>query len=190
MCIKVWKEDFLANELNDQEGLRLREAAVQQNVRGAGQDLHQYRRTRFQAHVFHISGNTHVMRCMLAHPCTSAEELLELARGWARIVQTPQYRRSVADSTRKTTDQVMLREKAHQARRRFAAAMHILQQLHRRCLRDEDLDAVQRELVEAEASGELKRHCNEANDRYGFSGVEHRHVGTSRLILRDVYGAG
>ena len=190
MCIKVWKEDFLANELNDQKGLQLREAAVQQKVRGAGQDLHQYRRTRFQAHVFHISGNTHVMRCMLAHPCTSAEELLELARGWARIVQTSQYRRSVAESMRKTTDQAMLREKAHQARRRLATAMHILQQLHRGRLREEELDANQRKLVEAEASGELKRHRDEANDLYGFNGVENRHVGTSRLIMRDVYGAG
>ena len=47
-----------------------------------------------------------------------------------------------------------------------------------------------RELVEAEANGELKRRLEEANDLYGFSGVEDRHVGTSRLMLRNVYGAG
>ena len=71
---------------------------------------------------------------------------------------------------------------------RFAAAMHILQQLHRGRLRDEDPDAVQRELVEA--SGELKHRRDEANDLYGFSGVKDRHMGTSCLMLRDVYGAG
>ena len=68
--------------------------------------------------------------------------------------------------------------------------MHILQQLRRGRLREEDLDAVQRELVEAEASGELKRRLEEANDLYGFSGVEDRHVGTSRLMLRHIFGAG
>ena len=46
------------------------------------------------------------------------------------------------------------------------------------------------ELVEAEASGELKRRLEEANDVYGFSGVEDRHVGKSRLMLRNVFGAG
>ena len=78
LCMKVWKEDFLANELNDQEGLHRREAAARQKVRGAGQELHQFCRTRFQAHLFHISGNIHVLRCMLAHPCTSTQDLLEL----------------------------------------------------------------------------------------------------------------
>ena len=190
LCMKVWKEDFLANELNDQEGLQRRKAAAQQKVRGAGQELHQFCRTRFQAHLFHISGNIHVLRCMLAHPCTSTQDLLELARGWARIVRTQEYQRSVADSTQKTADQEILRAKAHQARRRFSAAMHILQQLRRGRLREEDLDAVQRELVEAEASGELKRRLEEANDLYGFSGVEDRHVGTSRLMLRNIFGAG
>ena len=190
LCMNVWKEDFLANELNDQEGLQRREAAARQKVRGAGQELHQFRRTRFQAHLFHISGNIHVLRCMLAHPCTSTEDLLQLARGWARIVQTQEYQRSVSDSTQKTVDQAMLRAAAHRARRRFSAAMHILQQLRRGRLREKDLDAVQRELVEAEASGELKRRLEEANDLYGFSGVEDRHVGTSRLMLRNIFGAG
>ena len=127
---------------------------------------------------------------MLAHPCASTEDLLELAPGWARVVQTQEYQRSVADSTQRTIDQAMLRAVAHRARRRFAAAMHILQQLRRGRLREEDLDAVQRELVEAEASGELQRRVDEANDLYGFSGVEDRHVGTSRLMMRDVFGAG
>ena len=188
--MSVWKEDFLANELNDQAGLQRRKAAVWHKVRGAGQELHQFCRSRFQAHLFHISGNIHVLRCMLAHSCTSTDDLLELARGWARTVQTQEYQRSVADSTKKTIDQAMLRAEAHRARRRFAAAMHILQQLRRGRLREEDLDAVQRELVEAEASGELQRRVDEANDLYGFSGVEDRHVGTSRLMLRNVFGAG
>jgi hypothetical protein len=65
LCIKVWKEDFLANELNE-EGLRRRQAAARQKVRGPLQDLHQFCRTRFQAHLFHLSGNIHVLRCMLA----------------------------------------------------------------------------------------------------------------------------
>ena len=155
----------------------------------AGQLARQFCRTRFQAHLFHISGNIHVLRCMLAHPCTSTQELLELARGWARIVRTPEYQRSVADSTQKTADQDILRAAAHQARRRFSAAMHILQQLRRGRLREEDLDAVQRELVEEEASGELKRRVEEANDLYGFSGVEDRHLATSRLMLRNIVGA-
>ena len=77
-----------------------------------------------QAHLFHISGNIHVLRCMLAHPCTSTQDLLELARGWARIVQTQECQRSVA------------------------------------------------------------------NDLHGCSGVEDRHVGTSRLMLRNLFGAG
>ena len=187
-CMTAWKKDFLANELKDQEGLRQRKAAVRQKVWGAGQELHDFCRTRFQAHVFHISGNIHVMRCMLAHPCKSTKDLLQLVRAWARIVQTEKYQRSVADSTRKTTDQVLLREKAHQARRRYSAAMHILQQLHRGRLQKKDLNAVQRELVEAEASGELIRRRDMANELYGFSGVEDRHVGTSRLMMRDVYG--
>ena len=190
LCMQVWKDDFLANELNDQEGLQRREAAVRQKIRGAGQELHQFCRTRFQAHLFHISGNIHVLRCMLAHPCTSTQDLLELARAWARIVRTEEYQRSVADSTQKTVDQEMLRAEAHKARRRFSAAMHILQQLRRRCLREEDLDAVQRELVAAVASGDLKRRLEEANDLYGFSGVEDRHVGTSRLMMRTIFGAG
>ena len=80
VCMNVWKEDFLANELNDQEGLRRREAAARQKVRGAGEELHQFCRTRFQAHLFNISGNIHVLRCMLAQPCTSTEDLLRLAR--------------------------------------------------------------------------------------------------------------
>ena len=190
VCMKVWKEDFLANELNDQEGLQRREAAARQKVRGAGQELHQFCRTRFQAHLFHISGNIHVLRCMLAHPCTTWMDLLELTRGWARIVRTQEYQRSVADSTQKTADQAILRAAAHRARRRFSAAMHILQQLRRGRLREEDLDAVQRELVEAEASGELERRLEEANDLYGFSGVEDRPVGTSRLMLRNIFGEG
>ncbi len=52
----------------------------------------------------------------------------------------------------------------------------------------EDLDADQRELVEQEESGELKRRLDEANDLYGFSGVEDRHAGTSRMMMRDVFG--
>ena len=70
------------------------------------------------------------------------------------------------------------------------AAMHILQQLRRGRLREEDLDAVQRELVEKEASGELERRLAEANDLYGFSGVKDRPVGTSRLMLRNIFGEG
>ena len=190
LCMNDWKEDFLANELNDQEGLRRRQAAVRQNIPRAGQNLHQFCRTRFQAHLFHISGNIHVLRCMLAQPCTSTGDLLGLARAWDRIVHTKAYQRSVADSTQKTADQAILKAEAHKARRRFSAAMHILQQLRRRRLREEDLDAVQRELVEAEASGELRRCLDEANDLYGFSGVEDRHVGTSRLMLRNIFGAG
>ena len=108
LCMKAWKEDFLKNELNDQEGLQRLEAAVREKVRGAGQALHQFIRTRFQAHLFHISGNIHVLRCMLARPCTSTQDLLELARGWARIVRTQEYQRSVADSTQKTADQEIL----------------------------------------------------------------------------------
>ena len=156
----------------------------------AGQLARQFCRTRFQAHLFHISGNIHVIRCMLAHPCTTWVDLLELTRGWARIVRTQEYQRSVADSTQKTADQEILRAAAHQARRRFSAAMHILQQLRRGRLREEDLDAVQRELVEEEASGELKRRVEEANDLYGFSGVEDRPVGASRLMLRNIVGEG
>ena len=156
----------------------------------AGQLARQFCRTRFQAHLFHISGNIHVLRCMLAQPCRSTGDLLDLARGWARIVQTKEYQRSVADSTEKAADQALLKAEAHKARRRFSAAMHILQQLRRGRLREEDLDAVQRELVEAEASGELKRRLEEANDLYGFSGVEDRHVGTSRLMMRAIFGAG
>ncbi len=156
----------------DQEGLQQRQEAARQRVRGAGQDLHQFCRTRFQAHLFHISG-------MLAHPCRSTQDLLELARGWARIV---------ADSSKKTTDQAMLREAARRARSRFAAAMHILHQLRQGRLRKEDLDAGQRELVEEEASGELRRRLDEPNDLYGFSGVEDRHARTSRLMMRDVFG--
>ena len=169
VCMNVWKEDFLANELND---------------------LHQFRRTRFQARLFNISGNIHVLRCMLAQPCTSTADLLGLARAWERIIHTKEYERSVADSTKKTADQAILKAEAHKARRRFSAAMHILQQMRRQRLRDEDLDADRRELVEAEASGELKRRLDEANDLYGFSGVEDRHVGTSRLMLRNISGAG
>ena len=187
--MKAWKEDFLANDLHDQKGLQRREAAAQQKARGAGQDLHQFCRTRFQAYLFHISGNTHVLRCMLAYPCSSTQDLLELVRGWARIVRTQEYQRSVSDSTKKTADQEILRATAHEARRRFSRAMHILQQLHRGRLREEALDEDQRELVEAQASGELKRRLEEANDLYGFSGVADRHVGTSRLMLRTVYGA-
>ena len=190
LCMNVWKEDFLANELNDQEGLRRLKAAVRQNIPKSGQNLHQFCRTRFQAHLFHISGNIHVLRCMLAQPCTSTEDLLGLARAWDRIIHTKEYERSVADSTEKTADQAILKAEAHKARRRFCAAMHILQQLRRGRLRGEDLDAVQRELLEAEASGELKRCRDEANDLYGFSGVEDRHVGTSRLMLRNVLGEG
>ena len=108
LCMNVWKEDFLANELNDQEGLRRRQEAVRQETRGAGQDLHQFCRTRFQAHLFNISGNIHVLRCMLAQPCTSIGDLLRLARGWDRIVKTKAYQRSVADSTQKTADQDIL----------------------------------------------------------------------------------
>ena len=85
--------------------------------------------------------------------------------------------------------QEILKAEAHKARRRFSAAMHILQQLRRGRLREEDLDAVQRELVEEEASGELKRRVEEANDLYGFSGVEERHLATSRLMLRNIVGA-
>ena len=190
LCMKAWKEDFLKNELNDQEGLQRLEAAVREKVRGAGQARHQFIRTRFQAHLFHISGNIHVLRCMLAQPCTSTGDLLRLARVWDRIIKTKAYQRSVADSTKKTADQAILKAEAHKARRRFSAAMHILQQLRRGRLREEDLDAVQRELVEAEASGELKRRLEEANDLYGFSGVEDRHVGTSRLMMRTIFGAG
>ena len=190
LCMNVWKEDFLANELNDQEGLRRRQAAVRQKTRGAGQELHQFCRTRFQAHLFHISGNIHVLRCMLAQPCTSTGDLLRLARVWDRISKTKAYQRSRADSTKKTADQAILKAEAHKARRRFSAAMHIRQQLRRGRLREEDLDCVQRELLEAEASGELKRRLEEANDLYGFSGVEDRHVGTSRLMLRNIFGAG
>ena len=69
-------------------------------------------------------------------------------------------------------------------------ALHSRQQLCRRRLREEDLDCVQRELLEAEANGELERRLEEANDLYGFSGVEDRHVGTSRLMLRNIFGAG
>ncbi len=179
LCMRAWREDFLANELNDQEGLQRRQQALWRRVPGAGQDLHQFCRTRFQAHLFHISGNMRVLRCMLAHPCRSTQDLLELARGWARIV---------ADSSKKTTDQAMLREAARRARSRFAAAMHILHQLRRGRLRKEDLDAGQRELVEEEASGELRRRLDEPNDLYGFSGVEDRHARTSRLMMRDVFG--
>ena len=131
-----------------------------------------------------------MLRCMLAQPCTSTEDLLGLARAWERIIHTKEYERSVADSTKKTADQAILKAEAHKARRRMSAAMHILQQLRRQRLREEDLDADQRELVEAEASGELKRRLDEANDLYGFSGVEDRHVGTSRLMLRNIFGAG
>merc|ERR1739836_200966 len=80
LCMKAWKEDFLKNELNDQEGLQRLEAAVREKVRGAGQALHQFIRTRFQAFMFHISGNIHVLRCMLARPCTSTQDLLEIAK--------------------------------------------------------------------------------------------------------------
>ena len=66
--------------------------------------------------------------------------------------------------------------------------MHILQLLRRGRLLKEDLDADQRELVEQEESGELKRRLDEANDLYGFSGVEDRHAGTSRMMMRDVFG--
>ena len=67
--------------------------------------------------------------------------------------------------------------------------MHILQQLRRGRLREEELDADQRALVAAARNGELRRRVEEANDLYGFSGVADRHVGTSRLMLNHVFGA-
>ncbi len=188
LCIQAWRDDFLANELNDQDTLRRPQEDAQRKVRRAKQALHQFCRTRFQAHLFHVSGNIHVLRCMVAHPCSSADDLLKLARGWARTVQSPEYLSSVSDSTKKTAHQAMVREAARQARRRHAAAIHILQQLRRGRLRKEALDPGRRELVEQEESGELKRRLDEANDLYAFGRAEDRHAGTSRLLLRDVFG--
>ena len=68
--------------------------------------------------------------------------------------------------------------------------MHILQQLRRGRLRKENLDMRQRVLLEAERNGELQRRVEEANDAYGFSVPADRHVRTSRLMLRNVFGAG
>ena len=177
---KTWMED---GEWMSVDKAREYRRLSQSNGRGDRQKAHKMRKSAFSAFLFQVIGNKHVLLAAIQHPVFSAAQpeavfgsdeqpaamLQRFMDAWEQEKTTEDYKKRVEMSARRTEERTRLKNAAHEARRDLVQGRKINDAILRGALKWDDLDVLEKALLDDFNSGKLRRVQEERDADFGWN---------------------